>query len=224
LVTLTSLKPPEVPSVSEPDLRVQLISSTEVADTARALRELGLSIGGAVVPSAIDALCVEAVSRRDGVAIVVAVNDQGVVGAVVCIADPQRFWRYFLIRHPAIAVRLLLARSRHPRPSSVRGDGQREPQPPPESIIEGDHDAPSWNTRGVPHILLIGVVDAARRLGVGRALYAALFAHVRDRWRANEILARIDASNTASIRLHQSTGWCFHRDGSGWLCHVALRP
>ena len=55
-------------------------------------------------------------------------------------------------------------------------------------------------------IIYVGTAPAARGRGIGADLYRTITAE-------RPLVARIAADNTASIRLHRSTGWQLFRDG-----------
>ena len=201
------------------------------ADALRAmLSELQVAVSGFVSSGMHRALAAAAARRDPGLIAIVASLDAVPAGFVVATRDSRRFWRRTLLRHPVLAVRVVLHRLWPAGSASAVGDhaigGRAEPSIDPTEHLPDAAGAPyGWHDEGpkTVKIVFIGVRPAFRQRGVGDLLYRALFDVATHRG-ADAVLARIARDNVASIRLHAAAGWHLYRDGDGVFAVRPLAP
>jgi len=152
-------------------------------------------------------------SRRRQVRCVVADDGGALVGLVIAVINPRRYWRQFVVRHPVAALLILMSRFR-----SNTGVLDQEPsgqavQPLPEPG-PGEYQ---WGAGGanVAAIQFIGVAAEARRGGIGSGLYEAFFKLVSSAG-ITRVDAHIEPRNLASVRLHQRMGCRVFNVGDGF--------
>jgi ribosomal protein S18 acetylase RimI-like enzyme len=178
----------------------------------RFLSDRGVSAGGLRGLRFTSALCRDALKPRGSVTALVARRDGEVVGTVVAIAGWQRYWAGFLLRHPLLALRpvarraarRLLARGK-PRNAGEAAPGEAVPARAEPTDPGGPGPARAEGP-GVAKVLIITVAPAARGQGVGRDLYRALFARLREAG-VTTVLAQVSPDNEPSLRLHHTSGW-----------------
>jgi GNAT superfamily N-acetyltransferase len=124
------------------------------------------------------------------------------------LAAPAWYWWWLPLRDWRIAldivhVRLLRRSAAQAHPEET---GSVPPNVSPDVPIT-DRTAPyDWRRPGRAwRIIFVGTSPAARGRGVAAALYRQIMAE-------RSLVARIALDNTASLRLHASTGWTLHRD------------
>ena len=172
-----------------------LLASQQGAAVALML-ECGLSLGGYGGEALANAYCHEALARPDRLLILLATNGAGVGGFLVVLRAPWTFWRGFLARHPLLAVRMALFHL-------IRASGPVVPASGKLIPFGWDGDSPERQ-----RILMIAVSTAHRRQGLAGALYQHLFQFCPGRsW------ALVDRANSASLALHQATGWSIEGEG-----------
>lgn len=157
-------------------------------------------------------MCREAGLRRE-VRCVVADDGGSLVGLVIAVNNPRRYWRRFAVRHPMAALLILMGRLR-----SKTGPLDKEPSDQSvRPLLEPEPNEYEWGAGGanVAGIQFIGVAAEARRGGIGAGLYQAFFKLV-----AGAGITRVDAHiepwNLASVRLHRRMGYRVFNDGSGF--------
>jgi ribosomal protein S18 acetylase RimI-like enzyme len=190
------------------------------------LGELNVSVSGLVSPLMHRALAQAGARGEPGVIALVATVGGEPAGFVVATRDSGRFWPRLLLRHPTLAIRVLLSRRRQRGAASptgaAAGGATAEDADPTLRFPQASHAAHAWADDGpsIVKIIFIGVRPAFRQRGVGDLLYRRLFEEAAMRG-AHAVLARIARDNAASIRLHEAAGWQLYRDSTGIL---AVRP
>jgi ribosomal protein S18 acetylase RimI-like enzyme len=157
-------------------------------------------------------MCHEA-SRRREVRCVVADDGGALVGLVIAVNNPRRYWRRFVVRHPMAALLILMSRLRSKTSPSDKEPSDQSVRP----LLEPGPNEYEWCAGGanVAAIQFIGVAAEARRGGIGAELYETFFKLV-----ASAGITRVDAHiepwNVASVRLHRRVGYRVFNDGSGF--------
>jgi len=143
------------------------------------------------------------VARRD---------DNEVVGLAIAAYDTETFWHGFFLRHPLLAAAAILKRL------------TRRSAPPAASRGIPAVGRPSWSDAGprIAKILFVGVDSEHRSRGLAARLYGDLMLRLARRG-VTRVDARIGASNTASLRLHERTGWTLRPDDGVVLATRSLR-
>ena len=163
--------------------------------------QLQISVGCLVDRRVYTAIC----RSNNEICCVVARNEHGLAGLV--LVELNRNW---IRRRPLLAARMALARYRVKRtasqPENTSSHHSRSSVPYPPAAT-----APLQWADGAPRVLFIGVDRAWRGQGLGKLLYKAMFEEIHKRGHS-WLLARIATDNSASIRLHQETGWVLYED------------
>ena len=126
--------------------------------------------------------------------------------------DTEHFWHGFFLRHPMLAAAAVLKRL-----------SRRSPAPAPSSGVP-ESDAPSWSDAGarIAKILFVGVDAEHRSRGLAARLYGDIMLRLARRG-VTRVDARIGATNTASLRLHERTGWTLRPDDGVVFATRSLR-
>jgi hypothetical protein len=185
-------------------MTIEPVAATHQAPVIALLTELRVSAFGIHSRRLHEILVQDALSRSvDGR---IAVEGDDVLGVV--LAAPKAYWRTALLRHWDLAFACLRARVRFEGTSAAR----LHASPPSGTQVP----TRTWTNPGEAwRIVFIGTSPAARGRGVAMELYRSM---MRDR----DLVARIAADNTPSIRLHASLGWQLYPD-SGVILAVHLR-
>lgn len=134
-------------------------------------------------------------------ALVARANDTDVLGFVIAIRHPVRFWRRLLLRAPWIGgfVLLQVYAARASRKVSNGQSGSREHKGLPEFV---------WlpSSEATARVIMIWVRPEARGMGLGRQLYRSLENELGSVG-VRTVEAHIDSGNERSIQLHRSEGW-----------------
>jgi len=145
---------------------------------------------------------------------VVADDGGALVGLVIAVNDPRRYWRRFVVRHPMAALLILMSRLLRNKTSPL----DKEPSDPSvRPLLEPGPNEYEWGAGGaqVAAIQFIGVAAEARRGGIGAGLYETFFKLL-----ASAGITRVDAHiepwNVASVRLHRRVGYRVFDEGSGF--------
>jgi len=157
-------------------------------------------------------MCHEASERRE-VRCVVADDGGALVGLVIAVHNPRRYWRRFVVRHPIAAFLILMSRLRSKASPLDKEPSDQSVWP----MLEPGPNEHEWGAGGanVAAIQFIGVAAEVRRGGIGAGLYETFFKLV-----AGAGITRVDAHiepwNVASVRLHRRVGYRIFNDGSGF--------
>ena len=176
------------------------------------LSRMRVSFAGCANSTVQRLMCHEASARRD-VRCVVADDDGALVGLVIAVINPRRYWRRFVVRHPIAALVILMSRLRsQTSPLDKEPGGQ-----PVEPLVEPAPNEYKWSAGGAQAaaIQFIGVAAEARRGGIGSGLYETFFKLVSSAG-ITRVDAHIEPGNVASIRLHRRMGYRVFHDGSGF--------
>lgn len=187
-------------------MQIVAVTSDRAAPTRALLRTLNVSLFGIHSPRLHARLVDDAIRRRvDGR---VAIDGREVLGVV--LAAPAWYWWWLPLRDWRIA--LAIAAARWSRRRETPDSEQTPPRTSTPSVVapvtisearpefDWRHPGSAWR------IIIVGTSPAARGRGVAAALYRQLMSE-------RSLVARIARDNTASLRLHASTGWSLHRDG-----------
>ena len=176
------------------------------------LSRMRVSFAGCASPS-VQRLMSREAGRRRQVRCVVADDEGALVGLVIAVIDPRRYWRRFAIRHPMAALSILMSRLRSKT-------GRLDQKPAVQAVRSLPEPKPThyqWGTGGadVAAIQFIGVAAEARRGGIGSGLYEAFFKLVSSAG-VTRIDAHIEPWNMASVELHKRVGYRVFDVGSGF--------
>lgn len=134
-------------------------------------------------------------------ALVARANDTDVLGFVIAIRHPARFWRRLLLRAPWIGGSVLLQvyAVRASRKVSGGQFGSKEHKGLPEFV---------WlpSSEATARVIMIWVRPEARGMGLGRRLYRSLENELGSVG-VRTVEAHIDSGNGRSVQLHRSEGW-----------------
>jgi GNAT superfamily N-acetyltransferase len=172
------------------------------------MRQLRISVGGLEDPGLYRAL-----SASSEICSLVARDGSQLAG--IALVEISRRWIW---RHPFLLVRMLMARLRRNKGVSAGASFPENPAPPFPLFSSPPLD---WKDRK-PRVLFIGVHPDWRGKGIGKALYFSMFDAIRSRG-YDCILARIALDNTASLYLHEETGWVLYEGGQAVLAIRNLR-
>ncbi len=156
--------------------------------------------------------------------ILVCSSGSELAGYVIAIADWREFWMGFVLRHPLIGARILIARLRG---QESRGRAQVDlPAAPRDDPTLGGwpvDDGRRWEDSSpqVAKVVHVGVDPRFRGSGIGSSLYYSLMKRLLGS-DVNRLDAYIDLPNTASVRLHIATGWQVKRLADGYFASVDL--
>lgn len=142
-------------------------------------------------------------SARTGSPMILVARQAGVVGGLAIAAyDTESFWRRFFLRHPLLALAVILKRLSGRR-NSLRGTATAAPA----------RTGADWSDAGprIAKILFVGVATEHRTRGLAARIYGELMLRLARRG-ITRVDARIATGNAASIRLHERTGWTLRRD------------
>lgn len=176
------------------------------------LSQMRVSFAGCASPTVQRLMCHEASWRRE-VRCVVADDGGVLVGLVIAVNNPRRYWRRFVVRHPLAALLILMSRLQ----SMIIPSDQEPSDQSVRTLLEPGPNKYDWGAGGahVAAIQFIGVAAEARRGGIGAELYQTFFELV-----ASAGITRVDAHiepwNVASVRLHRRVGYRVFNDGSGF--------
>jgi GNAT superfamily N-acetyltransferase len=154
--------------------------------------ELRISVGGLMDKALYRAMC-----SSSEVCCVTARAGEDLAG--IALVEFNRRW---LWRRPLLVARMVMSRLRSK--NAARGESAAPPLALPKN------PPIHWSDRA-PRVLFIGVAPSWRGKGVGKSLYEAMFDEIRRRSH-KYLLARIAPDNTASLRLHEETGWALYED------------
>jgi len=176
------------------------------------LSQMQVSFAGCASSTVQRLMCHEASGRR-AVRCVVADDGGALVGLVIAVINPRRYWRRFVVRHPMAALVILMSRLRS-QPSSLDEEPGDQPVGP---LVEPAPNEYKWGAGGAQAaaIQFIGVAAAARRGGIGSGLYETFFKLVSSAG-ITRVDAHIEPWNVASVRLHRRVGYKVFHDGSGF--------
>lgn len=173
-------------------------------------------------------LCRDACQYRQPpcLAVVVAEAEGRLIGYVITHIGGPFYFRAFLQRHPLVAGKLLWkrwARRWHKRGRTLaqaRATNSAKLLLPfvKTSGLQRAWDEPGMHIARVQHI---GVHPEQRGSGVGRQLYQQLFVSLR-RYGVTRVDANIDLANSASLWLHERTGWQVYDDGDHFYATLDL--
>jgi ribosomal protein S18 acetylase RimI-like enzyme len=176
-------------------------------DALRILAEENVSIAGLAHESVRLAFLEDSLSTSQPL-IMSACESQEVLGLVLCVIDPARYWPLLARRHPATALRILGARltrklgaGRLPGMETVADRSILDLMVPNASGKQWSDSSPE-----IAKIVFIGVDGRHRRRSIGRGLYEELFRQLRSR-AVRRVDACINWPNVPSIRLHRASGW-----------------
>lgn len=135
----------------------------------------------------------------------IASDGSEVLGLV--LAAPVWYWWWLPLRDWRIARDIATVRLRRRSMAKARLHEAAVAANVPPDVPLADGAAPyDWQRPGRAwRIIFVGTSPAARGRGVAAALYRQIMAE-------RSLMARIALDNTASLRLHASTGWTLHRD------------
>jgi GNAT superfamily N-acetyltransferase len=176
------------------------------------LTRLSVSFAGITSRAMCRAMCVSSV-RRGVPLILVARREGAVVGLAIAAYDTEAFWHGFFLRHPLLALAAIAKRLAH-----------RKDAAPPAGGTWETARRPSWSDAGprIAKILFVGVDTEHRSRGLAARLYGDLMLRLARRG-VTRIDARIGAKNTASLRLHERTGWTLRPDDGVVFATRSLR-
>jgi len=190
---------------------IDRLRRADVDGARRLLTRMSVSFAGITSRAMCRAMCVSS-ARRGVPLILVARRDRDVVGVAIAAYDTETFWHGFFLRHPLLALAAIVNRFLH--------------RPPPAAGSNGHTAAKgaSWSDAGprIAKILFVGVDTAYRSRGLAARLYGDLMLRLARRG-ITRVDARIGAKNTASLRLHERTGWTLRPDGGVVFATRSLR-
>ena len=178
---------------------IDRLRRADVEGASRLLGRMSVSFAGLTSKAMRRAICVSA--ARTGVPMILVARCEGALGGLAIAAyDTEHFWRRFFLRHPFLALAVVLKRLVH-RTGPTRHSGG-------ETMT-----GPTWADAGprIAKILFVGVATEHRSRGLAAHLYGELMLRLAHRG-ITRVDARIGTKNAASIRLHERTGWTLRRD------------
>jgi ribosomal protein S18 acetylase RimI-like enzyme len=162
-------------------------------------------------------ICSDALKARGPVIV------SGDGGVVLALINGPRYWRNLFVRHPAVGIQLAVRHfSKHfKRSQSSCGIGTRTNA---TSLPTASEIGFNWKTEdpSIAKIILVAVEPHFRRQGVATRLYGQVFESLADLG-VTSVIARIEFENTASVALHQSTGWVVGSDEISWIARKDLK-
>jgi ribosomal protein S18 acetylase RimI-like enzyme len=204
-------------------VRCTLVDELTCEDCVGVLSALNVALAGLREVNLYRALCRDAIRAYPMVCFLARSGDQP-AGIVLAIVDYGSYWRRFPLRHPFLALRILLRKAAAliaPGQETVTAHDREAELPDPE---KGSASA-SWSESNchIAKILFIGVLPDFQRRGIGHKLYASLFSFLAQIG-VCRVDARIAANNVSSIRLHRKSGWRVLRDERGIFATIVLPP
>jgi ribosomal protein S18 acetylase RimI-like enzyme len=202
-------------------VRCTLVDEVTCEDCAGVLSALQVTLAGLREVNLYRALCRDAIRACPLVCFLARSGDQP-AGIVLAIIDYAAYWRGFLIRHPFLALRILLRKALNM--VSARQETVTAHDPGAE-LDEPEKGSASWSESNchIAKILFIGVLPDFQRRGIGRKLYASLFSFLKQMG-VYRVDARIAPNNVSSIHLHRKSGWRVLRDNRGIFATIVLHP
>jgi ribosomal protein S18 acetylase RimI-like enzyme len=208
---------------SETPIDIRPVSMGDLSGMMSLLAETRPAIGRMSTDSSYRALMVESMKRR-GLWWLVAVEEGTVIGFVVAHRRGRSFWRHFLLRHPALLLRLAADQTvQYFRHTLWYRKSKRAGSSAALAPADSEQSGPRWSDDdpSVAKGVFIAVATQLRGRGVGGKLCDALVQTL-----AREGIARldvhIDLDNDASVQMVQRVGWAVHREPSGYLGTVDL--
>lgn len=191
---------------------IDRLRRADIDGAKRLLTRLSVSFAGITSRAMCRAMCVSSV-RRGVPMILVARREGHVVGLAIAAYDTETFWHGFFLRHPVLALIAVVQRFARRQGATGAAAGARR--------TDG---RPSWSDAGplIAKILFVGVDTEHRSRGLAARLYGDLMLRLARRG-VTRIDARIGAKNTASLRLHERTGWTLRPDDGVVFATRSLR-
>lgn len=188
---------------------IRILSPSSVVAASRLLRDSGFSVLGISTTALARSVCEDAIAGK-GPVVLVAECEGEVRGIVTAIIDAPRYWKKFVMRHPIFACRVIARHMRRTKKSTGGSSAVDEEGDPAAFSVRWSESSPR-----VARVSLIAVSNCSRGRGLGIRLYETMFDYLRHKG-VETVLAQIDSSNDASLRLHRRTGWTLGRQGARW--------
>jgi GNAT superfamily N-acetyltransferase len=191
---------------------IDRLRRVDVDGARRLLTRMSVSFAGITSRAMCRAMCVSSAKRGAPLIIVARRDDNEVVGLAIATYDSETFWHGFFLRHPLLAVAAILKRV-----------GHRSAPDSPSSTVPAV-GRPTWGDAGprIAKILFVGVDAEHRSRGLAARLYGDLMLRLARRG-VTRVDARIGTKNTASLRLHERTGWTLRPDDGVVFATRSLR-
>lgn len=225
---------------SASEISCRLARPEDRAEIIDLMRRTGVHFAGVRHGALYEAIIDDSLGPDSKVVTIVAELD-GVVAGLICsvASDSRRYWRSFVLRHPAAAGAIARTRARKLRrriryrrrkralygtdlvltprvdlPDSV-ADRLRSRPPTAGSPRPGEHGS------GIALVLYVAVDDAARARGVGVSLYRRLFDELRRRG-AYRCDCSFSSKDPAAIRMHCAFPFTIYRLPGGYWASLRL--
>jgi GNAT superfamily N-acetyltransferase len=191
---------------------IDRLRRVDVDGARQLLTRMSVSFAGITSRAMCRAICVSSAKRGAPLIIVARRDDHEVVGLAIAAYDTETFWHGFFLRHPLLAAAAILKRLGH----------RSAPASASSSIPAVGR--PTWADAGprIAKILFVGVDARHRSRGLAARLYGDLMLRLARRG-VTRVDARIGAANTASLRLHERTGWTLRPDDGVVFATRSLR-
>jgi len=180
-------------------------------------------IAGLTSRSIYSAIYTEAVARANPI-IAIADVPPSCGGYVIVSTDWTAFWRGFLLRHPILALQILVTRIwRKLKSASTTKHSETKIPNAIETMVAREPSGKTWlqSSATIAKIVHIATSPDFRGRGVAESLYHYAFTLLRERGVAR-VDAMIDLENVASVKLHSKTGWRIERTENSWFATVDL--
>ena len=209
-------------NISE-ELISRLLDKNDMPEIYDLMEEIRPPIAGLSSNAIYSAICCDALSIKK-VVIVVAKEQEKLIGFNIAIIDWHHYWRSFPQRHPLLAIRILAYRLlRLIRvgfnvviPASAQPDLNNK-------YISSFPSSRSWkdSTSLIAKIVYTGVAKQYRKKGVGEKLMKYLLCSVA-KYGVKRVDAYINMANFPSIRLFYKMGYRIERTSTGLFASISI--
>jgi ribosomal protein S18 acetylase RimI-like enzyme len=199
-------------------LKYRTVDYSDIPQLVEIMRLTRASIARATSPRVLSAFCRDACARRRPPCLTIVIAEQvsGIAGYVVSEVGGQAYWRAFARRHPLAAGMLAWKRAAKP--------GSRHAASATIEVLAAQNEGRTWQDPGlhIARIQQIAVHPDCRGRGVATELYRQLFAALEPLG-VTRVDANIDLENTASLRLHEQSGWQVIKRGNHYFATIDLK-